>query len=52
MAYEESALYDIIGIKAFTIESYFPFECRVMAWSNDRIRTGYYAAVGKPFRGI
>ena len=47
MAYEESALFDIIGIKAFTIESYFPFDCRVMPWSNDRIRTGYYAAVGQ-----
>ena len=46
MYYEESALWDVIGIKPYTIESYFPFTCRTMPWANNRIRTQYYGAVG------
>ena len=52
MYYDEKELWDIIGIVPYSIHSFFPFECRTMPWSNDRIRTGYYAAVGKPLRGI
>ena len=52
MHYEEVELWDIIGIDPYTLNAFFPFECRMMPWSNDRIRTAYYAAVGKPLRGI
>lgn len=38
MYYEESELWDIIGIKPYTLEAFFPFKCRAMPWANNRIR--------------
>ena len=52
MFYEESELWDIIGITPYTIDAYFPFVCRSMIWANNRIRTQYYAGVGRNFTGV
>ena len=46
MYYEESELWDIIGIKPYTLEAFFPFTCRAMPWANNRIRVQYYSGVG------
>ena len=51
MSYEEHELWDVIGIKTYTLEDYYPFTCRTMHWSNNRIRTAYYAGVGQLFKG-
>ena len=51
MSYEESALWDIIGISPFNIKAYFRFTCRSMPWANNKIRTQYYAGVGQRFYG-
>ena len=52
MYYEESALYDYIGIIPYTVNSYFPFTCKSMVWANNRIRTQYFGGVGRLFNGI
>lgn len=50
-SYNEDALWDVIGIKPYSIKAYFPFECRMMPWANDRIRTQYYGGVGRIYKG-
>jgi len=52
MYYEESELWDIIGVVPYTIDAHFPFVCRSMIWANNRIRTQYYAGVGRNFTGV
>jgi hypothetical protein len=51
MIYEESSLWDVIGITPYTIESYFRFSCKAMPWANNRIRVQYYGAVGQRMWG-
>ena len=41
MKYHELELFDYIGISPYTIESFFTFDCHMMMWANDRIRTTY-----------
>ena len=43
MYYDESALWDIIGIKPFSIKTYYGFKCKAMPWANNRIRIAYLA---------
>ena len=52
MYYEETELWDIIGVVPYTVESLFPFNCRAMRWANNRIRVQYYSGVGQPFKGV
>jgi hypothetical protein len=42
----DESLNDSIGIKPYTIETFFEFECRVMPWANDKIRINYITGVG------
>jgi hypothetical protein len=42
----EEKLDDSIGIQAYSIETFFDFECRVMPWTNDKIRINYLNGVG------
>lgn len=39
-------LNDTIGIKPYSTDTYFNFECRVMPWNNDKIRINFLSGVG------
>jgi hypothetical protein len=46
MFVHDEFLNDTVGIQAYTTETYFDFKCRVMPWTNDKIRINFLTGVG------